>query len=463
MIWEICRKELLANFQSFRFYILLVISIFLFVMSLFLTSAKYTEALREYERNMERFRQSKKTMSIEAYRRPNPLSFAIAEGDDDAIKAFSISLHQGISLIGGDEYGVNSTFPEFQPIDWAFIFKIVFSLFAILLTFDAISGEKERGTLKLMCSNSLSRASIIIAKYFGALITVMIPAVMGVLIAVTTANFMDGIVLVKESILRLVLVTVAACIYISIFVLLGIAVSCIVSRSSLSLLILLSIWVIFITVVPNVAGIIAESISDAPSEYELSRKSDEIWGEGGTIFIERVKARDLREMDELREEWGRVLTEQTEKKMMLMDSYINTIYAKEDTALSISRLSPATVFELICAEIVDNGVMSQRRFDKAVRRYYDLYEDYVRQKTGEVRKYMYVGVSLEIDGKWIAVEHPPVKPLPEDTSDFPAFPEANLSISESIVSVLWYIGILLVWNAALFLLSHFYFIRRDVR
>lgn len=149
--------------------------------------------------------------------------------------------------------------------------------------------------------------------------------------------------------------------------------------------------------------------------------------------------------------------------MRLMDSYVNSIHTREDIALNISKVSPASVFELAIAEIADAGVMSQRRFDSAVRRCYNLYEDYVRQKTGNVQKYMYMSTSVKIDGKWVWVTHPPIDSLSKDTSDFPTLPKANFSISESIVSGAWHVSILLVWNVAFLLLSYFCFLRYDVR
>ena len=47
--------------------------------------------------------------------------------------------------------------PNISQVDWAFIIGYVLSLIALLFTFDAISGERERGTLRLMLANSIPR------------------------------------------------------------------------------------------------------------------------------------------------------------------------------------------------------------------------------------------------------------------------------------------------------------------
>lgn len=463
MTWQICRKELLKNFQGFRFFALFAVTTFLFTINVLLLSAEYSEELQSYNRNMERLRASDKTWGIEAYRPPNPLSFAVEGGDEHAASVFSISLSGGVVPKGADQYGVNLNFPRFQTIDWAFIFKILFSLFAILMTFDTISGEKERGTLSLMCSNSISRASIIMGKYLGAVVTVMIPAAVGMLISTIIAGSVVNIALTMESISRLAFVAVMAFVHISLFVLLGVVISGIVHRSPVSLLLLLSVWILLVIVVPNVAGVVAETISNVVPEHEFAKRSDEMWGEAGVMFQKSVEAKGLRAEEELRDEWARIQTDQTEKWLRMMNSYINSIYAKEDSALKISRISPASVFELASAEMVDAGVMSQRRFDEAAGKYYDLYEDYVRQKIGKVTKCMYSVAAVEIEGKRVEVDLPPIKPLPKDTSDFPALPRVSLSIGESLASSLWNVLILCLWNVVLFLLSHLCFLKYDVR
>ena len=72
--------------------------------------------------------------------------------------------------------------PYFERIDWIFIISLVFSLFAIIFTFDSVCGEREQGTLSLMCANSVSRSSILMGKYLGACGTLLIPLTVGVTI-----------------------------------------------------------------------------------------------------------------------------------------------------------------------------------------------------------------------------------------------------------------------------------------
>jgi ABC-type transport system involved in multi-copper enzyme maturation permease subunit len=463
MIRPILRRELLKNFQSFRFFALFAVAVFLFTVNPFLVATEYRERVQKYSENVEKMRKWDKNHGIGTFRRPNPMSFVAGSSDGKAPTGYRVILSLGVSPLGVDQYGANVTFPRFQLVDWVFILKVLFSLFAILLTFDAVSGEKERGTLALMCSNSVSRASIVMGKYLGALITAIIPAAAGMLISMIIVNIQGNTSLDADSMSRLAVIAIMAFAYISLFSLIGLAISSAVHRSSVSLLLSLSVWIILIIVIPNLAGIIAESALEVTSEYEFARREQETYRAIGK-WERSVVERGITDEGEISRDFGRSLTQQAEQRIRLKDSYVNTIYQKEDLAINISRISPASEFKFASAAIIDGGVLAQRRFYRASRKYYDLYSDYVLEKTGMVAKYyQFMTLPVVVKGKRIMASPPKAKPLPEDTSDFPAMPKVNLSVGESIASGIWNIALLVIWNVALFMLSYMAFLKYDVR
>src|SRR5207247_2348188 len=60
-------------------------------------------------------------------------------------------------------------------------FSIVLSLFAILFAYDAVSGEKERGTLRLTFASAVPRDSYILGKLIGVFIALIIPLLLPML------------------------------------------------------------------------------------------------------------------------------------------------------------------------------------------------------------------------------------------------------------------------------------------
>ena len=77
-----------------------------------------------------------------------------------------------------------SIMPNYIRIDWGFVTAVLLSFMGILFTFDSISGEQERGTLRLMLSNSISRSAVICGKFLGAFFTIAIPFLFGTIVSI---------------------------------------------------------------------------------------------------------------------------------------------------------------------------------------------------------------------------------------------------------------------------------------
>ena len=80
-------------------------------------------------------------------------------------------------------------------LDLYTIFALVVSLFGILFSYDAVSGERERGTLKIQCSAGAGRASILAAKLLGGIICLAIPFVFSFLSGLLLLSLFLGVCL----------------------------------------------------------------------------------------------------------------------------------------------------------------------------------------------------------------------------------------------------------------------------
>ena len=63
----------------------------------------------------------------------------------------------------------------FSFLDLSSVVIIIFTLLAILLSYNAISGEKEEGVLALALANEVPRYKYILGKYCGILISLAVP------------------------------------------------------------------------------------------------------------------------------------------------------------------------------------------------------------------------------------------------------------------------------------------------
>jgi ABC-type transport system involved in multi-copper enzyme maturation permease subunit len=480
ILLHITKRELISNLQSLRFAFILIITIALFTMNGLIFSGTYEEKLSDYSRNAADHRESRARDlafgALYADKRPNPLSFCVEGGESELPAVLSIEtngvIKPDLSFALGER---NFTLPRFEEIDWAFIVKILFSLFAIILTYDAISGEKERGTLALMLSNSIQRISILGAKYLAALITILIPLLAGVLLGLLLC-FRGGLVALDgQSLGRIGVFALMSIAYISLMILLGLFISSLTQRSSISLLLLLSIWVFFVIVIPGLSSVLAEQFSRVPGEFEFGKQREQImyfWGK--QELGKRIKAKGYHPTDqnepseEMEREALRVINEMGEQVFRLTEEYERSIQAQALMAANLGRISPSEVFQHTGEAITDQGLSRQWRFRRAAESYYREWRSYIQEKGGTLVKYPDRGYSqlgfqrIELDGKMVNVPIPFLLPR-VDMSDAPIFSEPEVTIVSGFREGIFDTFILFLWNLVLLLMAHAVFMKYDVR
>jgi ABC-type transport system involved in multi-copper enzyme maturation permease subunit len=469
MIDQIAKKEIHHNLYSIRFPALLVISAILFILNGVLA---VTEPIQEIRKP------NPSTTWITVSRQNDKLQFCARGASADRIQNVNVRIGGSIApwatdnpsqLPTGDRLG-RFALPHADRIDWMFIIKMLFSLFAIILSFDAISWEREQSTLTLMCSNSVSRSSVLLGKYLGACGTLMIPLVTGIVLNMLIILVVGGIAgtvpLQIEHWLRIGMLTLASILYISLFVLLGLLVSSLVQRSSSSLLILLSVWVALVVVLPNLAGILAEQTSKVESEYQLSRRQRQIWKLGGIEALNKqIDSGKVKTQEELDRAAEGIFTRMMGIINDTESEHRDALVAKRRSARRIAMASPAAIYQYISEAIADSGFERQQRFLRSIGGYYPIYENYVR---GKVKKIIpscrwSFSMSRSIDGKQVHARSPRPEDYKGDMSDFPYFAEPRWSIMDSLRVTLTDMAVLFLWNILFFVAAHYVFVKRSLR
>ena len=128
--------------------------------------------------------ESNSRMKLFVDRPPNPLSIFNQGLDKRLGNAIEITLGSVPMLWDAEKHGSDNPFLRlFSSIDLVAIFQVVLSLLALLFAYDAIAGEHEAGTLRLMMSHPVRRGQILAAKYIGAMVCLMTPLLISLLLA----------------------------------------------------------------------------------------------------------------------------------------------------------------------------------------------------------------------------------------------------------------------------------------
>jgi ABC-type transport system involved in multi-copper enzyme maturation permease subunit len=179
--------------------------------------------------------------------------------------------------VGGG--GNNPYMSVFSSLDVVLIIQVVLSLLALLLAYDSISGERERGTLAVMLSNPVPRHHILLGKLLGGTMSIALPLTVatlaGLLVVLTTGSVnMDG-----QTWARIGLVFLCSLLYLSAIFMLGILVSVRTRRSATSLVILLFIWVVLVMLLPNVGPYVATHLRKVEDKAIVDANCGALGGE----------------------------------------------------------------------------------------------------------------------------------------------------------------------------------------
>jgi ABC-type transport system involved in multi-copper enzyme maturation permease subunit len=258
MIATIIKREFLDNILSFKFAACVLVAIVISLASTAILTRDYQERLRNYDKGVAAANEALtkvpvySSLKVRLFRKPTPLSIFAAGIERKAGNFAEISLlYQDIpaSLQGG--VAKNEFAGVFSLFDFSAVIIIVFTVLAILLSYDAISGEKEEGMLSLVLSNSVPRAKILFGKYLGALIAVAMPLALCFILGILYVLFSKAASLSANFLMFMGLLYSVSLLYLSCILFLGILASSRTRTSFGSLLFLLVFFLVFSFLIPQ--------------------------------------------------------------------------------------------------------------------------------------------------------------------------------------------------------------------
>jgi ABC-type transport system involved in multi-copper enzyme maturation permease subunit len=461
------RREFLEHVRSLQFTVLLVLTVVLFAGNGLVFTAANAARVETYQRQAASRSQSQSTRVTWLLRRPNPLLF-IAEGGDTG-RAMVYTLMPKGTFFATQPNPRSFKLPVVPSLDWSFIIGALFSLYVILLGYNAVSGEKEDGTLRLILSNSVGRVRLLTAKYVSIVSAVAAPLLAGALISLVLVGVLAPQVSTGANLVRVVLILVIALAYISLFAFLSLLVSALLHRSSLALLALLAVWVLFSVVIPSTASVLIEKLSSAPREIQTARMLEptlqkEVWARIEDIG-KRAERGEFKTEEEVRAAADKAFEEGQVKLNQFYEDFERTRRQRLGTARNLSRVSPAAMFRYAAESLVQSGPAGEDDFQRQLREYSRVYDAYILKKLGRVVQTSNFRMSSDVtfNGKKITLHSPEPQEYRGDKSDFPKFAERQASVGAGIKSALGDLAGLIIWNIVLAGLAFSAFLRADVR
>lgn len=499
MLWEIIKKEFHSYVITARFVVGFIICLVLISASTYVAIEDYERRLSDYNVAVQEHRD--KVLESKVYseirpmvdRRPNPLSIFSKGLDKRLANTFSAELSAVPMIYDGQKHGAYNPFLAlFSSIDLAFVFQIVLSLLALLFAYDAISGEREGGTLKLIMSNPIPRSFILVGKYLSALLSLFWPIAVSIIISLLMIMLSGNITLTGAEFLRILLFAVVSLLYISLFYLIGLLISAKTHRASTSLMLSMFVWVFLTLIYPNAGGFLADRVIGTDLGMKQFSQISELWGEfnrekdehrerivpkhgvnGSSsswassssndeyLFYSMFEARAVNgkynpesAVDALKKFYQRIepmRIDTADRIWQIRKQTLNNSYGrKQRLAANIMRLSPASIYSNASTALAGTDLGNIHEFISQVREYRRNLIQYLNsQKAFSSEQWFRYG-------NWDTENKP-------NLGGVPVFYQRNESIISSIGRSVLDVLLLLFLNVIFFMLSYTFFMREEVR
>jgi len=409
---------------------------------------------------------------------PQPLSYLVPGISNDIGRTIEVR-GRGSLRSEGSRFGDQPLLALFRFVDLEFTFQVVLSLLAILFAYDAICGERERGTLRLTFSQSVPRGTYILGKIIGSLLALTVPLLIPLAAGGLILVMMQVPMTARDWTLLAMIIT-SGMLYIGAILGMSVFVSALTRRSSTAFVFLLSLWVVGVLIVPRASVLLAARSVEVPSTdqilSQMSRLQSQLWREdqkkisdfmreimvpggpnsGGEDAEQEMAQRSVNAFNEKFDE----LANDRQRQIRSLDERLgeerrNRQQSQQSLALGIARISPASTFSLAVSNLAGTSLTLPQEYLNQVSAYQERFAAFQTEKTGRsaggIRMMIKFGDEEEDE------------PGPIDPSELPAFVWTPPPTAEVIRAGIFDLSLLGLFNILFFSGAFVAFLRYDVR
>ncbi len=406
MLMTLIQKEMMHHILSVRFVALLLMCLLLVPLTLHIN-------YRNYLQNQVNYQESIKLSGAETeekppdspapdlevsklFLEPTPLS-VFAKGLEESLPSYLGMTRNGVKQ-GSTSVAEAPLSSALGNLDFLFVVSTVFSLLALLFTFDAVAGEKEAGTLRIILANALPRDLFLWSKLIGGYIVFVVPFLVSFLLGLLLL-VSQGFPLGESDIfLRVLSLTLVSLLYIGVFFAIGTVISTYLDNSKTALIIAFTVWVLAVLIAPRVGFLTAKLITptraiqsvhmektairnnlNAEKEQVLGKKITETLGTSFSLNETLPKIKELREPIDA--EYRQKFQEQVNK---VEREYQREKKRQESVGETFSRITPTSSLIYLAMNLAETGKIKRNTYFQAGNRYYiQLEEEYFSEITDD--------------------------------------------------------------------------------
>jgi ABC-type transport system involved in multi-copper enzyme maturation permease subunit len=387
-------KEIREALASRRFWVILALCLVLIPLGVEVSLKGYQTRLQNYREAVRLYQDSTKkvqdvlyTSGAKAFAPPSPLSF-ISLGlelvrPNIAETPAGTAADPPVAMRLGNNQGRDNLYEFFYgPLDLVFIVAVVMSFLAIILTYGAIAGEKEQGTLRQVLSNPVPRAKIILAKAMANGLVLIIPFLLALILSLTILEVQGSPLSALGGAWTSIGLAVLICVlFIGAFFNLGLLISALTKQAVPALVALLLAWVFLYGVYPRLSSAAAQVLYPVKSEARVALEKAQI-----RRSVDKERDAEIEKVAQtMPEDWkseafkeggkrqaeirGRYQAKLEESWRILDRDVEERQKSRNALTANIARLSPVSSFVRPLAELSRTGWLEYEQFNQEVRQH----------------------------------------------------------------------------------------------
>jgi ABC-type transport system involved in multi-copper enzyme maturation permease subunit len=333
MLKTLIKKEMIETVYDLRFVIASLLFIILIPLSMFVNRIDYEQRLSAYQQESQIWRArhgtpkwGSKDVEGHGFRAPPVLSVFVLGLDpylpDKVVTDFS-SVFRTVKESNTDR----ALAVLLGQIDFRFCMVYVVSLMALVFTFNTVSGERERGTLRLLIASSVPRGTLLFCKWLSKTLVLIVPFLVAVCIALLVLNASPQIDLNTPQLVYSIAVILGISLLLIIcMTALGVCLSTYATGSLQSITLLLTAWVILVLGIPKVTPMIANIIHRPESRRVIGMRKTILTEDLMAEFYDRREKEVVRLSNQKKKE----LDAWAKQERAKIQSYLATPKGQED-------------------------------------------------------------------------------------------------------------------------------------
>jgi ABC-type transport system involved in multi-copper enzyme maturation permease subunit len=417
MLKTLIIKEVTTTIFDLRFVVATLLCMVLIPLGMYVSRKDYEGRLARYRREHAQYRQrhekgiSGNVLEVKAqgFRPPSPLSI-FASGVDSFMPDRVVTSYEGLYSTAKESRAGNTHSLLFGKADFVFSVTFILSLAALVLSFNAISGERETGTLRLMIANSVPRGHILLGKLVGIYVALLIPFFLSLVIALLVLETSPDVSIAAPEIGPPLLVILGITgLFLFGMVTLGVCISTFTRTSADSIVLSFLVWATLALGIPKVSPMLADVLYpiERPDVFNLKKRllAEDIDREliaETTKLRERVYTRHNLPMNmassapefqkadaELKLEFQPLLEQyrkrSAEALQRMEQDYQRRIHVRSLLAVNLSRLSPVCSYTYVVTTLSGTGTGEPDNFLRNAQQYQDTVKSNIYDKVAVMR------------------------------------------------------------------------------